>query len=179
MRLSLTIEPSELRGGRLVRDYLAGSAALEPFFAGSPFALADYRAKWQELQRRFGRRERDGAASALRPTSSRAAERLRRFVEEGGAVITTGQQAGLFTGPLYTIYKILSAVRLAEALEAELGILVLPVFWSASEDHDWEEVNHTYVVGSDDELRRLATSSSDPRPLPMSERLLGSSVEST
>ncbi|CAN5375028.1 bacillithiol biosynthesis cysteine-adding enzyme BshC [soil metagenome] len=104
---------------------------------------------------------------------------MRRFVEEGGAVVTTGQQAGLFTGPLYTIYKILSTVRLAAELETDLGILVLPVFWSASEDHDWEEVNHTYVVGPDDDLHRLAVSSSDPRPLPMSERILEGSIEST
>lgn len=177
--MSLAIEPRELRGGSLVEDYLAGSPAIQPCFDGSPFELADYRTKWQELQLRFGRAEREAAASALRPTSARAAERLRRFAEEGGAVVTTGQQAGLFTGPLYTIHKILSAVRLAAELETELGVLVLPVFWSASEDHDWEEVNHTYVVGPDDELHRLAVSSSDPRPLPMSDRILEGSIEST
>jgi bacillithiol biosynthesis cysteine-adding enzyme BshC len=97
-------------------------------------------------------------------------------VEEGGAVVTTGQQAGLFTGPLYTIYKALSAVFLARKLEAELGVIVLPVFWVASEDHDWAEVSHAYVVGDADELRRIELPGEAKLALPMSERRLGDEV---
>ncbi|MBD0320241.1 MAG: bacillithiol biosynthesis cysteine-adding enzyme BshC, partial [Gemmatimonadetes bacterium] len=113
-----------------------------------------------------------------RPTSASAAGRLRRFVEEGGAVVTTGQQTGLFTGPLYTIHKILSAIRLAEALERELGVLVLPVFWAASEDHDFAEVNHAWAVDGDGELRRFGVPATERRPVPMSEMKLGEEVES-
>ena len=78
--------------------------------------------------------------------------RRERFVEEGGYVVTTGQQPGLFGGPLYSVYKGITAVRLAEALEALLGKPVLPVFWVGSEDHDWAESNHTYVVDTQNEL---------------------------
>jgi bacillithiol biosynthesis cysteine-adding enzyme BshC len=118
------------------------------------------------------------AAAAVRPTSPGAAERLARFVERGGAMITTGQQTGLFTGPMYTIHKILTAIRLAEALESELGIVVLPVFWCASEDHDFAEANHAHGVDGAGKLRRVSVAATDRRPLTMSEMRLGGDVES-
>jgi bacillithiol biosynthesis cysteine-adding enzyme BshC len=57
-------------------------------------------------------------------------------------VVTTGQQPGLFTGPLYTIHKALSAVALARACEARWKRPVVPVFWAAGGDHDFAEGNH-------------------------------------
>ena len=56
--------------------------------------------------------------------------------------VTTGQQPGLFTGPLYTVYKALSAIALAKRLERERGVPVVPVFWVAGDDHDFAEANH-------------------------------------
>ena len=82
-------------------------------------------------------------------------ERLDRWTEQGGVIVTTGQQPGLLGGPLYSLYKGISAVRLAEQLEVLLARPVLPVFWVASEDHDWDEANHTYVIDTANELVRL------------------------
>lgn len=158
-------------------DYRAGRPEAARFFSGHPADLRAFSAKLDEVRRRFGRAERETAAAAVRPTSARAAERLERFVRDGGAMVTTGQQAGLFTGPLYTIHKILTAIRLAERLEEALGIVVLPVFWSASEDHDFAEVNHADLVDGAGKPRRLTVRSTDPRPLPMSEMRLGEDVE--
>src|SRR4029077_4826610 len=57
-------------------------------------------------------------------------------------VVTTGQQPGLFTGPLYTVNKALSAMALAARLERERKVPVVPVFWVAGDDHDFAEGNH-------------------------------------
>lgn len=171
-----SIQVRPLGGPRLVQDYLRGEGEATSFYPFSPHDPDSFRRKWEALRGRFGRAERERAARALRPTSARAAERLHRFVAEGGAMVTTGQQAGLFTGPLYTLHKALTAVRLAEALEAELEIVVLPVFWTASEDHDWEEANHAHLLSAAAELRTVRLPTDDPRPLPMSERVLGEGV---
>src|SRR6266852_2505384 len=61
----------------------------------------------------------------------------------GAAAIVTGQQVGLFTGPSYTIYKALAALRVAEEITAG-GLPVVPVFSLATEDHDLAEVNHCF-----------------------------------
>ncbi|HEX5726069.1 MAG TPA: bacillithiol biosynthesis cysteine-adding enzyme BshC [Longimicrobiaceae bacterium] len=162
-----------------MEDHLAGSPAAAPFYQGHPRSLRAYREKLDEVRARFGRAERERAAAALRPTSARAAERLRRFVEEGGAVVTTGQQPALFTGPLYTAHKVLNTVRLAAALEARLGAVVLPVFWSGSEDHDFAEANHTFAVDGEGRLHRLAVRPTRALPFALSEMPLGDDVEST
>lgn len=159
-----------------MQEYLAGDPRAAAFYEGTPADPGAWRAKLAEVRARFGRAERERAAAALTPTSARAAERLRRFVDEGGAMVTTGQQAGLFTGPLYTVHKILSAIRLADALERRLGVVVLPVFWAASEDHDFAEVNHAFAAGPDGELRRVHVAATTRVAVPMSEMRLGDDV---
>jgi uncharacterized protein YllA (UPF0747 family) len=75
----------------------------------------------------------------------------------GGEVlaVTTGQQPGLFTGPLYTIYKALSAAALARRLERERKMPVVPVFWVAGDDHDFAEANHASVLNAAGEVVRI------------------------
>jgi uncharacterized protein YllA (UPF0747 family) len=69
-------------------------------------------------------------------------------------VVTTGQQPGLFTGPLYTVYKALSAIALAGRLERERRVPVVPVFWVAGDDHDFHEANSALVLnGAGDPTR--------------------------
>ncbi len=165
-------------GSALVRDYLSEVPTALEFFAGSPRKLGSYRAKLDDVTTRFTREDRERAAACLLAPSEAARERLERFVVEGGAMVTSGQQAGFLTGPLYTTYKALSAVVLARHLEARLGCIVLPVFWAATEDHDWAEVNHTYLLDPTGRLRRFEL---PPRAteatLPMSEQRLGEGVD--
>jgi len=84
--------------------------------------------------------------AALPPSAARDAhlEALGR----GAAVVVTGQQVGLFLGPLYTIYKAASAVVVARALAAETGTPVVPMFWLQTEDHDLAEIAECGVPGA-------------------------------
>ena len=95
----------------------------------------------------------------LRPAfGSRPPARLERAAAERGAVVTTGQQPGLFGGPIYTWSKALSALALADALERETGVPTAPVFWAATDDADFAEasVTHVAVAGGVDTLRMPA-----------------------
>ncbi len=139
---------------------------MDEFFHGHFLDASAYQVKAREVDGRFGRRERERAVSFLRAPSRRARDRLEEWVEKGGYFVTTGQQPGLFTGPLYCLYKALSAAQLAEALGRALHRPVLPLFWIASEDHDWAEVDHTHILDVENTLRtfRLPAPTGGPNP---------------
>ena len=104
--------------------------------------------------------ERDRVADALERINRRAGspdlafENIEILRRPGSVAIVTGQQAGLFTGPLYAIHKAITAIKLASCLKKE-GVQAVPVFWIASEDHDYEEVNHCEVIDVEGRLRRI------------------------
>ncbi len=79
---------------------------------------------------------------------------LERLARPGTVAVMTGQQVGLFLGPCYAVYKALTAVQLAARLTAS-GIPAVPVFWLATEDHDFDEVNHCWVFNAANEPVRL------------------------
>lgn len=111
----------------------------------------------------------------LRPAfeaTGRAAERLERSAAGRGIVITTGQQAGLFGGPLYTLSKAITALALADTLEATLGMPVAPVFWAATDDADFAEASVTYVADADG-LVELTMRERPAAGTPMSHAPLG------
>lgn len=62
------------------------------------------------------------------------------------ATVVTGQQPGLFTGPLYTIYKAITTIRLARRIAERHGVPCTPIFWVASEDHDFDEVRSAHFL---------------------------------
>jgi len=165
-------------GGALVRAYLAGEDTVERFF-GPRFDRWDtFEAKVREVDARFDRAARERAAEAVIVPPGGDPARLERFVEEGGYMVTTGQQAALFGGPLYNLYKGLTAARLAEALEERIGKPVLPLFWVSSEDHDWEEACHADLVGVDNELHHVALAHPSPEVAPALHRIpLGRDVD--
>jgi len=103
---------------------------------------------------------------------------LERLREPGAVVVTTGQQPGLFTGPLYTVFKALSAVALARELEALWQRPVVPVFWLANDDHDFAESNHAAWFAGDGSLRQCALRErpADAPMLPMYREMLGEEI---
>ncbi|MED1202174.1 bacillithiol biosynthesis cysteine-adding enzyme BshC [Heyndrickxia acidicola] len=79
------------------------------------------------------------------PSSEQIKASLDKLKQEDSVVVIGGQQAGLLTGPLYTIHKLISVLKLAEEQEKALQKPVVPVFWIAGEDHDFLEINHVFV----------------------------------
>jgi bacillithiol biosynthesis cysteine-adding enzyme BshC len=120
----------------------------------------------------------DAALSAAFVPSSALEEGLKRLRLPGALAVTSGQQPGLFTGPLYTIHKALSTASLARVLERRWRRPVVPVFWLAGDDHDFAEASTASWIGPDGEL---ATVSLPPRPAeapltPMYRQPLGEGV---
>ncbi len=122
-----------------------------------------------------------GVDPALLPAFVAAGGRqasLDRLRAPDAVVLTTGQQPALFTGPLYTIHKALSAVALAALLEERWSRPVVPVFWVGGDDHDFAEANHVWWIAADGSV---AGASLPPRPAeapltPMYRELLGPAV---
>lgn len=139
----------------LISNYIESAPKLQPFVAQLPSAF-DWKRKVQErgllkpkaratlvdsLLKRYQKEGIDLAETQVQAN-------LQKLKQESTYTVTTGHQLNLFTGPAYFIYKIINTIKLAEKLSAELDENdVLPVFWMASEDHDWDEVNHTHVYG--------------------------------
>jgi bacillithiol synthase len=130
-----------------------------------------------------GRRD---AAAAVRPAPElrgaflahgAARDNLERLFANG-LCVTTGQQPGLLTGPLYGVHKALSAVALARDASARLGRDVVPVFWVAGDDHDFAEGNHTYVLTGANDAERIALRERQPEaPLtPLYREPVGSEI---
>lgn len=125
----------------LFDDYLAGADALRPFFRGFPQDALEEVPRLGEI------------TPELRESMARHQERLGVPKEVPGrcAVVATGQQTGLFAGPMYTIYKAITAIKLAVELERRHGVPCVPLFWCASEDHDFAECATAFLQSKDDE----------------------------
>ena len=163
---------------RLFADFLAYSPAVQPFYPHSPHFSEWSKAEGSALQYDSSRRERVGVilqrqnqACGCSPQTFANITRLR----QGAAAIVTGQQVGLFGGPMFAIYKALTAVKLAEEATAA-GVDSVPVFWLATSDHDLAEVNHVSLPGPDGLLRTLTTSSHGVAGAPVSQVRLGEEI---
>jgi bacillithiol synthase len=115
------------------------------FYAHNPHDSRSYAAAAKQVG--YPEDRRAALVAALRGSNAESAS-LNLLARPGTLAVVTGQQVGLFSGPAYTIYKALTAVRLAAQL-SEQGIPAVPMFWLATEDHDVAEVNHTFVFGPD------------------------------
>ena len=187
---------TEPLGGTALSQLLQRGEAPAEWVEAAPRSVAAWRAR---AQRRAAERSWEVMWSALEPAiaaTGAAAERLRRVREAGGVVVTTGQQPGLFGGPVYTWSKAMGALALADAIERETGVATAAVFWAATDDADFAEASVTMLAragGSEvlesahvppagtpmslaplgdmsdllARLREAAGSAADPRPLRM------------
>ena len=148
---------------RLASDYAFAFERVAPFFAGdpaTPAAWADTIKRSQSYHRQPVEIARVIAAQqAERGAPAAARESASRLADPSTRVIITGQQAGLFGGPLFTVLKAVTAMKLAAQVSKEHRVPVVPVFWIDAEDHDWPEVNGCTVL--DDELAPITVRLAD------------------
>lgn len=143
MKLAHQVVPPS---SKLMNDYINGEEKLRHYFSYKPdhSSFAD-----RQKQIQHHNADRSQLTSIIRAymepygISQKAEDHLNDF-REGASVVITGQQAGLLTGPLYTIHKAISAILLAREAASQLDAKVVPVFWIAGEDHDLAEISHLY-----------------------------------
>ncbi|MEX2270107.1 MAG: bacillithiol biosynthesis cysteine-adding enzyme BshC [Vicinamibacterales bacterium] len=136
-----------------LRAYTRAYDSVSPLFAGNPADPSAWRGAIRRAQ--AAPRDREAIAAVIRtqlerrdaPAAARAM--AARLTHPDAVTIVTGQQAGAFGGPLYTLLKAVTALQLARQIEAQHGVPVVPVFWADGEDHDWQEIRSATVIGAD------------------------------
>jgi len=164
---------------RLFLDYLYRFDKVGRFFPRQPFARDWLKDESARLRYDQARRERVAAVLERQNrawgASPEALDNIARF-RNGAAAVVTGQQVALFGGPLFSVYKALSAVKLATEF-THAGQECVPIFWLATEDHDLAEVNHVTLLAADGSLTPFATEARGPEDAPMSAIHFGPEIE--
>jgi bacillithiol synthase len=163
---------------RLFADFLAYSPQVQPFYPKSPHFHEWVKEEALAISYDDSRRERVSAILERQNRSWGASAKMLANLErmrKGAAAVVTGQQVGLFGGPMFAIYKALTAVKLAEEATAA-GVEAVPVFWLATYDHDLAEVNHVSLPAADGSLQVLSTTSHDVPAAPVSAVRLGEEI---
>jgi bacillithiol biosynthesis cysteine-adding enzyme BshC len=163
---------------RLFTDFLSYSPSVQPFYSQSPNFSEWFKKEASAVQYDASRRKRVSAILECQNkswgASAQTLANLKRL-RDGAFAVVTGQQVGLFGGPMFAIYKAMTAVKLAEEATAA-GIDAVPVFWLATYDHDLAEVNHVSFPGAEGVLRTFTTSSHGVPDAPVSNVQLGDEI---
>jgi bacillithiol synthase len=165
---------------RLFTDFLSYSPNIQPFYPHSPH-FTDW-LKSEATGVRYDKARRGRVAAILERqnqawgASPKTLENIGRL-RDGALAVVTGQQVGLFGGPLFALFKALTAVRLASEATAA-GVGCVPVFWLATGDHDLAEVNHVSIPGPDGILQTLTTPTHGVPDAPVSAVTFGPEIES-
>jgi len=144
---------------RLFLDHLSGSPSILKYYPNYAVNLSSLALSANDVLSQYTSDRREVCDALLdinrqADSGEQALANIERLRQPGTVAVLTGQQAGLFTGPLYTVYKALTAIKVAEQL-TERGIDAVPIFWAATEDHDLEEVSWASVIGFDDEVAKV------------------------
>ncbi|MBD1428864.1 bacillithiol biosynthesis cysteine-adding enzyme BshC [Sphingobacterium litopenaei] len=131
--------------------YLAGDEGLKPYYGNNP----NYEGFEKQIALKADFAHRDVLVSSLKSQygdllqdAPEVAKNIDLLAQSNAFTITTGHQLNIFTGPLYFIFKIACAIRLAKDLKGKYPDKeFVPVYWMASEDHDFAEINNTLVYG--------------------------------
>ena len=164
---------------RLFTDFLSYSPAVQPFYPRSPH-FSEW-VKQETPNQRYDPQRRARVSDILERqnkawgASPKTLDNLARF-RSGACAAVTGQQVGLFGGPLFALFKALSAVKLADDA-SKAGQECIPIFWLATEDHDFDEVNQTAVLGPEGVLQTLSTATQAPANAAVGKVSFGAKIE--
>jgi bacillithiol biosynthesis cysteine-adding enzyme BshC len=157
---------------RLAADYAYDFAAVAPFFSGDPSERDAWTAAITRTQAHSRRHQEVAgvitAQQRRRQAPPSAIEAGERLADRSTVAIVTGQQAGLFGGPLFTLLKALTALKLADQISRDHRVPAVAVFWIDAEDHDWEEVRGCTVFDGELAPRSVALSAraaAEPTPV--------------
>lgn len=143
----------------LLLRYCSGDPALAQRLGGPPAEIGAVRESLSRCRSRSYPREQLAdrllRSNALLGAGEPTLENIRSLKDAGCFVVATGQQPGLLTGPLYTLWKAVTAIALARRLTRELDARFVPLFWVASDDHDLGEVEGCFVVNEAAEVQRV------------------------
>ena len=138
---------------KLICDYLDEASQLGDFYNRFP-KIENFEAQISEKQQHYSSENRQVLVNSLKAqyenvdTSALTESHIQLLLKENTFTITTGHQLNLFTGPLYFLYKIVSAINLATELKnAYPQYNFVPVYWMATEDHDFDEINYFNFKG--------------------------------
>ncbi|MCE7794711.1 bacillithiol biosynthesis cysteine-adding enzyme BshC [Salipaludibacillus sp. CUR1] len=155
-----------------IHNYLNGDKQILSFYDYG-LGSKDCVSRYEELKNRaFPREELVEALMNFNRKyhpSERALHQIERLRDKNSVTVVGGQQAGLLTGPLYTVNKIITILVESKKLEEKLAAPVVPLFWIAGEDHDIDEVNHTYF-SENAHVRKVRIPERNDIKQPMSER---------
>jgi bacillithiol biosynthesis cysteine-adding enzyme BshC len=155
------------RQSTLFQDYIHRYSRVERFYSGSPFDPASYQRVAEGVKLQDAQRRELAAILEYQNRHFGAPEEtlanIRKLAEPGTFAVVTGQQTGLFTGPAFTIYKALTTISLSRHLNAR-GFSTVPVFWLATEDHDFEEVASAALLDGEAELVKFTAAGEKPAP---------------
>src|SRR6266481_1751739 len=164
----------------LFTDFLSWVPSIQPFYSRSPrFAewLKDETStiSYDSVRRErvAGILERQNKAWGASPRTLENIARLRG----GASAVVTGQQVGLFGGPLFSIFKALTAVKLANEATAA-AVDCVPIFWLATSDHDLAEINHVSIPRADGSLQKLEATTHGLPDAPVGTVTFGEEIKS-
>jgi bacillithiol biosynthesis cysteine-adding enzyme BshC len=143
----------------LVNDYFYEYDKVSEFFSGDFHDPTSYSLQTEKTRSRELPREQLAAILKKQNLSYGCGEKtlgnIEKLIQDTASAVVTGQQVGLFAGPLYTIYKALTAIKLTESLNRKnLGSFV-PVFWQASDDHDFAEIDHITLLDKENRVKNI------------------------
>jgi bacillithiol biosynthesis cysteine-adding enzyme BshC len=164
---------------RLFADFLSDPAKLQRFYPRSPFFTEWFKEEASAIRYDANRRERVSEILQRQnqswETSPKTLENIARL-RAGASALVTGQQVGLFGGPMFSIFKALTAIKLAN-LATQSGVDCVPVFWLATEDHDLAEVDHVSIPGPDGSLRSLVATTAARPDAPVGTITFGEEID--